>query len=93
MSSVEAIVASGETLDEQCGARARGRRKLQGADETVAGAVERANQRLRPAVVTEGHARRLDPAVECRVRDDAAIPEFSIQLFPRYDAVSVLDQI
>ena len=79
----------------QC--RSRGVRRLDllldGGEELVAAAVDGADHRLLPAAVPDCPARRLDPAGQGRVGDEAAAPDLVEQLGPWHDPVVVPDQV
>jgi len=63
------------------------------SDEPEAFARHRANEFLRPAVIADRLARRLDRRAQCRVGDDHALPDLLVEFVLVDQAVAVLDQV
>ncbi len=67
-------------------------RDLHLGDEAEALAVDRPDESLRLAVVTERLPCRLDATGECGIRDDAPVPDLVEDLVPRDQPFAVFDQ-
>ncbi len=71
----------------------RGRRfDLDGLDETEAAAVDGTDQLLRPAVVPQRAARRLDAAGQRRFRYDPAVPDLLDHFVAGDESIALVDQ-
>jgi len=56
-------------------------------------AVKRLDEALRLAVIAQGLSRRLDPAGDGRIGDDASVPHLLDDLVPGDQPLAVLDQV
>ena len=63
------------------------------ADEPEAAAGHRAYEALPLAAVADGMPRGGDPAGQCRLRDDASVPDRCQQIILAGDAIPVRDEI